>query len=214
MRYSAVFVLLVCVLACAPGVAFAHSVYIFAWVDGTQVCTESYFTQSSKVRGGEVTMATPAGEILGKGVTNEAGVLCLPAPITPQPLEFAVLAGTGHRGSFRLEAQALAEDSNKAMPTAPVQAGQPAAALGSVPENTQASPPSAATAVQPSADTEAFFRRIVQEEVQKQMSPLRQAIAEKLEDKTPRLHDIIGGIGWLLGLGAIGAWWAQQRKKH
>ena len=75
MRRALLLVFAVGLLACLPGVSLAHSVYIFAWVDGTQICTESYFNRKSKVRGGEVLMADASGEILARGVTGEDGGL-------------------------------------------------------------------------------------------------------------------------------------------
>lgn len=193
-----------------PGIALAHSVYIFAWVDGAQVCTESYFTQSSKVRGGEVVMSSITGEILAKGVTNEGGLLCFPLPDKVQSLEFTVLAGAGHRGTFKLEEKDLAGAVNAQKE----EAGQQQ--VSSVGKEPTVAPAPLNTQMQlpPGAGTENLIRRIVQEELQKQLSPMRQYLAEKLENNTPGIKEIIGGIGWLLGLGALGFWYSQRGKKQ
>ena len=207
---------LVCILL--PNTSFAHSVYIFAWLDGAQICTESYFTQSNKVRGGKVFMADAAGSILAHGVTGEDGLLCFPSPSTIQPLEFTVNAGAGHRGSFKLEQKEIADASN--VKEAVGQSASTVQPQGPRPEREQ---PAVQTANAHSADNTAVFRldagseelmrRIVQEELQKQFSPIRQYLAENLENKTPGIREIVGGIGWLAGLGALGFWYSQRRKK-
>lgn len=201
-----------------PGPLWAHSVYIFAWFDGEQICTESYFTKSSKVRGGEVVMQGVNGETLGKGVTDQEGLLCFPLPDKAQSLEFSVLAGAGHKGSFILEkhevAAALSASAQTGQDTAqghkadtPAPEGQTEGTAKDYPANTKSTP-------EGTTISEPLLRQIVREELRRELGPLRQYLAEKLEDKTPGFKDIVGGIGWLLGLGALGFWYSQTRKKQ
>lgn len=196
--------LFICV--CLPVTSFAHSVYIFAWVDGTRICTESYFTPKRKVRGEEVLMSDSSGQILAKGVTGEDGLFCFSLPAKPQDLEFTVLAGVGHKGSFTLEERELASAISARNETTnnPVLTGQAGIAPLAVDSEKG----------QIDVGSEAFIRGIVREELQKQLSPMRQYLAEKLEDTTPGIREVVGGIGWLAGLGALGFWYSQRRKKQ
>ena len=210
-RSTLLFALLLLCLA-IPGLALAHSVYVFAWVDGTQVCVESYYSPKNKVRGGTVTMTNRAGNTLAQGLSGQDGVLCFALPARAQTLEFSVLAGAGHKGSFTLAEQALvAAIGNSTESTA-----KPAMVA---PPNTGALPAAAPlysgpAQAPPAAPSEALIRAIVQEELRKQLSPMRQYLAEKLEATGPGIKDIVGGIGWLVGLGALGFWCSQRRNKH
>lgn len=281
MKNSIAFFLWTLVLLSVPKAALAHSVYIFAWADGPQICTESYFTQKSKVRGGEVHMLDASGEILDRGFTGEDGLYCFAPPTKSQTLFFEIHAGPGHKGKFTLEESDVAEavEALKAAPpvkttsTHPIlhqgeantlkagliesnlpDTGAPAPSQG---DDTQATtrahdsaqgalaeqdkqgghsghagdsedsgqggqdkraeqdprdePIAKGTASHETASTEAI-RAIVRDELQKQLSPMRHYLAEKLEDTTPGLKEIVGGIGWLMGLGALGFWFSQRRR--
>lgn len=207
---------------CLPATSFAHSVYIFAWVDGARICTESYFTPERKVRGEEVLMSDSSGQILAKGVTGEDGLFCFALPARPRDLEFTVLAGVGHKGSFTLEERELAnainarnETAGKPVPASPQEASSapaPQAGKTGQPETIPLAVDSEKSQID--VDSEARIRGIVREELQKQLSPMRQYLAEKLEDKTPGIREVVGGIGWLAGLGAFGFWCSQRRKKQ
>ncbi|MGL4667739.1 MAG: hypothetical protein ACRCWR_07400 [Saezia sp.] len=208
-------------LLCLCGTSFAHSVYIFAWADGTQICTESYFTQKSKVRGGEVKMIGVSGETLAQGVTAEDGVVCFPLPAKAQPLEFIVLAGAGHQGRFSLrenEWTVAVNATNEVVPASgetrqptPLPFVEPnttpSSSIAEIPQQSVSAP------LLLDSTSEESLRTIVREELQKQLSPMRQYMAEKMEDKTPGIREIVGGIGWLIGLAALASWWSQRKKK-
>lgn len=190
-----------------PGPAAAHSIYIFAWVDGQNICTESYFTIKNKVRGGEVSMADSLGTILATGKTDRDGLYCFPLPDRKSDLEFTVLAGPGHKGTFQLSAAELGgADLPDAEASVSSEAPTPA-----VNEQTESAAPERSGAF---AADEAALRNIVREELQKQLSPVLQALAGERADKTPGVREIVGGIGWLAGLGALGFWLAQRKRKR
>ena len=168
------------------------------------------------MRGGEVLMTDQAGGILARGVTGEDGLLCFALPATPQTLEFTVNAGSGHRGRFKLEEKELAGALGLQEPIG--QNPVTDSAQRTPPEQERPAIQTANTSDDPLplglvAGSEDIIRRIVQEEIQKQLSPMRQYLAEKLENKSPGLRDIVGGIGWLAGLGAFGFWLSQKRKR-
>ena len=49
------------------------------------------------------------------------------------------------------------------------------------------------------------LKRMVQELLAEELAPIRRSLA-KAEDRTPDIHDIMGGIGYLLGLAGLIAW--------
>ena len=212
-RSTALLAIFVLCLA-MPGLALAHSVYVFAWVDGTQVCTESYYSPKNMVRGGTVTMTDTSGNTLAQGLSGQDGVLCFALPSKAQALEFSVLAGAGHKGSFTLAEQALvaAMGNTAQASTTPAQKAHTSTGAQAETVLTAAFPDTAQAP--PASPSEALIRAIVQEELRKQLSPMRQYLAEKLEATGPGIRDIVGGIGWLVGLGALGFWYSQRRNKH
>lgn len=206
-----------------PSASFAHSVYIFAWVDGAQICTESYFTQKNKVRGAEVLMQNSSGEVLARGITTEDGIFCFPLPDKAQSLEFIILAGAGHRGSYKLSESELAVAMSAKSEIAEITAEVPQQNVSLIQESRATGQELLEetilasrnnNAVQPNGVSEIALRQIIREELQSQLSPIRQYMAEKLEDKTPGFREIFGGIGWLVGLGALGFWYSQRKKRQ
>jgi nickel transport protein len=181
------------------GQASAHSVHIFAWADARQICSESYFTRSSRVRGGEVVMADESGSVLGRGRTDESGLACFPLPLKAQDLTFTILAGQGHKGKFLLRAQDMAAAFPQSSSTAR--------------ENSAAPPAAAPPASAPEAD-DVGLREIVRQELQGQLAPIQRNLAELKEDKTPGPREIIGGIGWIMGLSALAQWAAARRNRR
>ncbi len=188
-------------LQATPGLA--HGVYIFAWPDGPRICTESYFSKSSKVRGGKVNMRDARGRVLDSGTTDEQGLACFPAPATPQDLSFEVLAGEGHRGEFQLPAQSRKQSEADAAPKAQAET-PPAPGVNPPAQN------AGARSGLSEADY-AALREMVRQELQSQLGPLRQTLAEGQADAGPRPRDVIGGIGWLLGLAGLLAWLRVRR---
>lgn len=184
--------------AASAGPAAAHGVYIFAWADGDQICTDSYFSKSSKVRGGRVSMRNAAGEILAAGLTGDDGGLCLARPEARMDLFFVVEAGEGHRAEFKLRAEDLPGDA-------------PAASEPAAPE--AARPPSSAAGKVNAATTEDSLRQIIREELQSQLSPIRKTLAEGRHQQEPGPREIIGGLGWVAGLFGLAFWWTGRKKK-
>lgn len=209
------------------GRAEAHSVYIFAWPESGRICTESYFSRSAKVRGGEVLMLDGQGAELAAGRTDNAGGICFPAPDIAMDLHFVVKAGQGHRAEYLLPASSVAEavrgkDAGKA--AVPVQesvipeAATPSAGAGSLPGDSLATSPDtgqtsvAAVSSSGTPDMEAW-RAVLREELALQLAPLHRALAAQQEQSGPGLRDIIGGLGWIAGLAGLGVFYAGRRKK-
>lgn len=199
--------------------ALAHRVNIFAWVEGGAIRCESSFSSGNPARDAKVT-ATLAGSdtVMGSAVTDAKGRCAL--PITPElraakaDLIIEVQAGEGHRNTWTMPAEeylvAPVVEAGKAAATATTQAAAGAAPEGDAPK--AAAP--AASAVGPSAGTavdEAALRRIVAEAVAEQVAPLRHSLAA-MQSGGPRMADVAGGIGYIVGLAGI-ALWARSRRR-
>ena len=183
------------------GQAFAHAVYIFAWADNGSICTESYFSKTNKVRGGEVRGLDNEGNLLFSGRTGEDGKICFPMPEKAEDIEFVVLAGEGHRGTFSLGASDIApflggeKEREAASPSASgAEGGANPGPAGDAGANVE---------LRESPALEDMLRRAVREEVQAQLSPLRQQLAEREYDRSPGWKEVFSGLGWILGFAAL-----------
>ena len=61
------------------------------------------------------------------------------------------------------------------------------------------------------SDVSAFLRRIVAEAVAEQVAPLRHSLAA-MQSGGPRMSEVAGGIGYIVGLAGI-ALWARSRRR-
>jgi nickel transport protein len=186
--------------ACFPGVSLAHRVNVFAYVDGEAIQTECAFSTKQKVRNGKLSISDrETGETLLEGSTDEQGLFRFrPADAflrTGHGLRILLNAGEGHRNDWLVSAeelQALAPsgqpEKSRAMP-----AGQPppAAAEQRTPER----------AALDAAELEALLGRVLDAK----LAPVKQALARQ-EDRGPGLRDVIGGLGWILGLLGLAAY--------
>lgn len=59
--------------------------------------------------------------------------------------------------------------------------------------------------------TEERLRVLLRDEIRAAMIPLGRVMAGK-DDAGPGLRDIAGGLGWIIGLAGIAAWWSSRKK--
>ncbi|PLX48994.1 MAG: hypothetical protein C0613_08920 [Desulfobulbaceae bacterium] len=169
----------------------AHKVHIFAYADGEQIRTESRFSGDRPARNCEVTVQAPADqEIMVAGSTDAQGLFAFAKPKQGGDLDIIVSCGDGHRGSWRLEAADYLDDRPEAHEHLHQESRQPAS-------------PSAAI-------DEARLRGIVADEVEKKLAPLRRDLARLAERKTTP-QDIVGGIGYFLGLAGLAAYFRYRK---
>lgn len=172
--------------------AIAHRVYLFAWVEGDLVCTESYYSGNRAVRGGEVRVLDLRGRELLRGKTDEEGRFSFPLP-GKQTLRILLEEATGHRAEYVLKTEEMTqtEESPKVEnqedgPVVPKQAE-------SIPELDQ-------------------IRKVVEEVLDTRLKPLQRSIARMEQERGPSLSDIFAGLGYIFGLMGIVVY-IKSRKK-
>jgi len=164
--------------------AQAHRIFITAWVEENQMCTESLFSATSRVKDSEVTVSDSFGTVLFQGKTDSEGKACFPLPPSPMKLTFTVNAGQGHHA----ETELLPESFKDVL-----------------------SVQSSVSAALPGVNTD-VLAAVVASELQKQLGPIRQSL-QALQYSKPGLVEILGGIGWIIGLAGVGMMIACRRKK-
>ena len=105
-QFLNVFGLICALIFIGHGMAQAHKVTIFAWVEGDRIYTESKFSGGKRVQGGTVTVIDSAGNQLLEGKTDDNGEFSFKTP-KADGLTVVLLAGMGHRNQWTLSAEEL-----------------------------------------------------------------------------------------------------------
>ncbi len=197
-----------------PWAALAHRVTVFAWVDGDTVHTTSQFSRNNKVYAGliEVFDAT-TGERLVSGKTDNQGEYSFKVPSAARQrgadLRVTLKAGEGHSGEWTVTAAEYMSQAGAAT-TEKKETGAPSGQGGTDEISGQAGAVSTAT-TQGSADMQAI-EQAVERALDRKLAPVARMLAEQMQ-AGPSLAEIVGGIGWLVGLAGLGAWFAARKKK-
>lgn len=172
-------------LAAAP--AEAHRLKIFATAEGATIAGTAYFAGGGPAVGVAGRVLDPEGRLAGEFRTDATGAFRVEARLR-QDHRLTVDAGDGHAAAYTVSADEL---------PASLPAGSSAAPQA-------VSPPVTATAI----DTD--LAAIIERSVARQIRPLREQL--DATEARIRLHDVLGGIGWIAGLFGAGAWMASRRR--
>ena len=191
------------VLLSLPPAAWAHRLNVFAFVDGNEIQVESSFSRGNPARQGKVEVSDAAtNAALVTGVTGEDGVFRFPMPDGVRnrghDLIVRVNAGEGHQGEWRIPAAELGRPSVDAVAVVRQLQGE-ASVLSPAPQ------PGQAVSLTPQE-----LEQIINASLEQKLAPIRQMLADQYS-AGPSLRDIIGGIGWLIGLAGIAAYFKSLR---
>ena len=172
--------------------AYAHKVYVFAWAEGDMVHTESYFGGRKGVVGGLIEVFDPEGKKLLEGKTDEKGEFSFRLP-KKTDLKIVLEASMGHRAEYLLKAEEIPDTLKRDEP-----------ASGN-------KRPPVPTSPAPSTDIEQI-RRVVEEALDARLKPVLRTLARIQEDRGPGVTEIMGGIGYVLGLMGLIAYFKARKK--
>ena len=195
-------VLVLVVLAAAP-VAQAHKVTVFAWVDGDTVHTQSKFSGGRRAKQATIEVYDAGGDRLLIGKTDDNGEFSFKIP-KASALKVVLIAGMGHQNAWQLSDAEIRQGLTVAgsAPAAPPASasGSPAPAVPVLPAAPQRA---AAAAGCPCLSAEAV-QRIVEQTLDRKLQPVVSLLAETRQEG-PTLQDVLGGLGYILGLVGLGA---------
>jgi hypothetical protein len=213
-------------LLLVPGTALAHKVNIFAYVDGKNIVTDCFFSKTDRVHNGLVTITdAQTGAVLATGTTDDKGALTLPVPAqaiaSGHDLKLLLKAGEGHQSDTVIQASEFAA-LKTAAPAKPATAAPAKAAVKAakaLPATGQPAVPAGPSSAAAPALSEAELTRIVtqavdqavDQAVESRMAPVKRMLAASAE-KGPGATEIVGGIGYIVGLFGIAAFVASRRK--
>jgi nickel transport protein len=208
--------------------ARAHKVNLFAYVEGDQVVVEGYFSKDARAQDCLVQVFDQQGKKLLEGKTDKKGMYYFKLADLPSlsgGLKIVLEAGMGHRADYTLSDDDLpksvkkqAEPEKPAQPEEQVQSQeQEKPSREATPQDSSSSAPAMQGAEKPVVD-QAALTAALEAALDKKLAPITRMMAKQeqllLEEKFggPKMTDIIGGIGWIVGMvGIAGFFWGSKR---
>jgi len=184
--------------------ASAHRANIFAWAEGDVIKVECSFSGGKPAMNAPIQILDAATDkLLAEAKTDDKGLSSFPIPAEARAgrlnLKLMLKAGEGHLGEWVINADEYLGDVVASAET-----------TDAAPAGTMASAaPTAGGATGVGVD-EAALRRIVDEALEKRLGPLNRKLAAMTE-AGPSTSDVVGGIGWILGLFGIAAYFKSKR---
>ena len=167
-----------------PQQAMAHKIHVFAWVSGDTVTVESSFSGNRPLIRGNVTVKdNTSGEVLLQGVGDEKGIFTflLPAKVKEKATDLLiVVAGSEGHRSEWL-----------------------------VPATEYLAESDTPTPEAPKGMDNAELKKMLEVLIRQELAPIKRSLAESRLNK-PGFRDIMGGIGYLLGLAGLAAWFKNR----
>ncbi|MGC9490919.1 MAG: hypothetical protein ACP5CD_06805 [Thermovirgaceae bacterium] len=193
------FFTLMCIITILGGLwvspARAHKLNVFAYIEGETVTGEAYFADGAPVKDSAVQVQDSEGKVLAESVTDGEGRFVLPLPRSLKTFSVVVSGGPGHQGKMELtriesEEGRLPGQEKEAEDGRPMETGK----NGDVDVK----------------KLDQALRRIVREETE----PLKRLLSETNKQLSkPGLVEVIGGIGYIVGLVGIGLWAGSRKRK-
>ncbi|MBK1693915.1 hypothetical protein CKO09_04065 [Chromatium weissei] len=174
--------LLICVLNSAP--TLAHRLQVFASAEGANISGSAYFAGGAKASGVRIEIQNAVGQLLAELITAADGSFNYS---TQSPIDHLIIAdsGDGHRAQWRITAAELGGNS---LP------------------NASTASPSVSTA--PANAVDSATLAAIELAVARQVRPLREEL--QAAENHANFRDILGGIGYIVGVTGILLWWRQR----
>lgn len=172
---------------------YGHKVNIFAYVEGDKICCESYYPDGSKVKNGQVEVFNNGGKKLLEGKTDDNGNFSFTIP-AKQDLKIVINASMGHRAETTVSAGDLPElKENVVSAKAP-------SGINKMPEE------------KASLVSTEEIKKIVDETMEEKLRPIYKMLAEQKEQEKVSVTEVIGGIGYIIGIIGVIAFFMKKKK--
>ncbi len=193
-----------------PTVAYAHKVSVYAYAEDGKVFAEGYFSDGTRTRNSLIEVFdAKTGEKLLKGKTDNEGKFSFNIPKATS-LKLVLHASMGHRNDYTLSAKEVKEamglrESGVRSQKSEVrkQTEERSSRLSK-----SATPMTIASGVS-SAEIETIVERIMDRKLQPVITIL---LKLKENSEKPGLTEILGGIGYIIGLMGIAMYFKSRRR--
>lgn len=185
-------------LSVTAELAEAHGLKALVTVEGTSLVGSAHLTPRRPLRHATVTVTDADGNVLATTTTDDAGHFYIEAKRRVDH-RIIVDGGDGHVATYTVKADELPDRLPPSPPT-------------SLPPAGEGSKPSPIATVSPALPTsEADWRTFIDQSIARQIRPLR----EQLDAYQEKIwwHDVLGGIGYILGLGGLAFGLAERQRR-
>lgn len=187
------------------GMAHAHGINVFAWVEGDTVHAQAKLSDGRKAQNAPITVYNNRGVKLLEGKTDAKGDFSFPVP-GKSDLKIVLSTGTGHRAEWVIVAAEIerqtTNETTKSRPSPSVAAAKTA--------------PDTKTEETRSAETisinPAELQIMIETALEKKLKPAMKMLVA-LQNRRPTFKDIMGGMGYIFGLVGVAAYFRYRPKK-
>jgi nickel transport protein len=198
-------VLVVALLWAQP--AHAHKLYVFAQTEGHTIQGNAYFRGGNPAKGLDVSALDPAGEEIGNTTTDDEGKFALEAQFRCDH-RLLVHTSDGHGAEYTIMAAQLPADlpprAGATEPTATPVADTPPVVVPETRPTADSQPEPADASLGTLSDQIASNRA--------EIIRLQQSLTEFQQQI--RLRDVLGGIGYIVGLAGVAFYFLGVRRKR
>lgn len=182
----------------------AHKLKVFASAEGARISGSAYFAGGGAASGARIQIRDGDGRVLADLTPDGEGKFVYPVQAPVDHLIRAI-TGDGHQAEWRVPAADLAAGFAFG------------GAIAQDVEGVDRDPPSivvdteaSSTPSTPIQTLDPAMESAIEHAVARQIRPLREQLAAA-EDRI-RFQDILGGIGYILGLTGLALWWTSRRQ--
>ena len=174
---------------------FAHKVNIFAYVEGGKIYTESYFNDGKKCIHSKIEVFDGQANKLLEGLTDEEGMFSFGVPpedVIDGDLKVVLTASMGHRAEYTIPANELG---------------------GGIAESTQEKSEEPIPNVFPEISSFDLkeIQSLIENTLDEKLKPIMREIKKSQEDRISPT-EIIGGIGYIIGIFGMIAYFLSRKK--
>ena len=171
--------------------AFAHKVNIFAYVEREKIYTESYFNDGKKCVDSKIEVFDNQENKLLEGITDDEGAFSFEIPPGDGDLKLVLTASMGHRAEYIIQTDELGNIK------------------GLIEEKIE-EPVSAVSPEVSSFDLKEI-QSLIEDALDEKLKPVMREIKKSQEDRISPT-EIIGGIGYIIGIFGIVAYFLSRKK--
>ena len=188
--------------------ALAHKAMIFAWVERDTIHTQSKLSGGKKVKGGDVIVFDPEGVPLLKGKTDANGMFSFKIPQRTE-LKIVLKASMGHQAEWTIPAKETGASELESATSEMSKTASVKNNFGSIGVETSEKS-SKRNDVGLSREE---IQKIIDDSLEKKLAPILDLMA-KTYDQGPGLTEIMGGIGYIIGLVGAALYFSSRRRKE
>ncbi|MEA2021571.1 MAG: hypothetical protein U9N08_03770 [Candidatus Caldatribacteriota bacterium] len=177
--------------------AFAHKVNIFAYLEEGKVYTESYFSDGKKCVESKIEVFDNQGNKLLEGLTDKEGMFSFKIPpedVIDGDLKLVLTASMGHRAEYIIRADELGSIK------------------GIIEEKIEV--PVSTVSPEVSSFDLKEIQSLIEDTLDEKLKPIMREVREikKSQEDKISLTEIIGGIGYIIGIFGIIAYFLSRKK--